>query len=61
METLHHGDQIEVHGIIRDSDQIAAYDYLVSNIETGDEAIDVVGWALLEAAETLQASMECAA
>lgn len=61
MEVLHGRDQIEIHGVIRDKDQIAAYDYIVSNIETGDEAIDIVAWALLDAAETLQAKLECAA
>lgn len=59
MDVAHFGDQIEIHGMIRDRDQIAAYDYIVSTIaQDNDEATDIIGYALLEAAETLQAVIE---
>lgn len=57
VEIHHFGDQIEIHGMIRDPDQIAAYDLIISQVDA-EEPIDVIGYALLDCAATIEAIEE---
>lgn len=58
VEIHHFGDQIEIHGVIRDPDQISAYDLIVSRIDEMSDPIDVIGYALLDCAHTIEALAE---